>query len=171
MAIRPATSRDIPAIHDIYVEAVLTTTATYDYEPRPLEDRITWFEDHRRAGLPIFVAEGHEGVIQGWSALSRFHDRHGYRFTVENSIYVGAAHQGRGHGKALLQALIQSGAECGYHCVVACIDAANDISVRLHASCGFEHVGHLRRVGYKFDRWLDVLYMQRFLQPPKPSPG
>lgn len=163
MIIRQANRRDIPAIHEIYTEAVLTTTATYDYEPRPLEHRIAWFDDHEKLDLPIFVSEGPGGEIQGWSALNRFHDRPGYRYTVENSIYVAAAFRGRGVGKALLPPLIQAGAERGYQCVIACIDATNEVSIRLHAGCGFETMGRLKRVGYKFERWLDVVYMQRFL--------
>src|SRR4051812_30692344 len=105
MNIRPATRADIPAILEIYNDAVLTTTATYDYEPRPLQHRIQWFEDHERARLPMFVAE-ENGKVIGWSSLSKFHDRPGYQFTVENSIYVAASARGRGVGKLLLTPLI-----------------------------------------------------------------
>ena len=108
MKIRTATRADVPAILDIYNDAVLTTTATYDYEPRSLQHRIQWFDDHERIGFPIFVAEDDQGKIVGWSSLSRFHDRKGYQFTCENSIYVAAHARGRGVGKLLLEPLIES---------------------------------------------------------------
>ena len=101
MNVRPATREDLPAILEIYNEAVLTTTASYDYEPRTLEHRIAWFEDHARGNFPVFVAVNADGRVAGWSSLSRFHDRMGYRFTTENSIYVAADQRGRGVGKLL----------------------------------------------------------------------
>src|ERR1051325_3905746 len=99
---RPALRTDLSAILEIYNDAVLTTTATYDYEPRPLQHRIQWFEDHEKANLPMFVAEDDGGKVVGWSSLSKYHDRPGYRFTVENSIYVAANARGKGVGKLLL---------------------------------------------------------------------
>src|SRR5207237_3106331 len=98
MYIRPATKADLAGILEIYNEAVLNTTASYDYEPRSLEHRIAWFEEHQRQKYPVFVATTEQGNIVGWSSLSRFHDRMGYRFTAENSIYVAAEQRGRGIG-------------------------------------------------------------------------
>ena len=162
LRIRPARREDCPAILDIYNDAVLTTTASYDIEPRSLEHRYAWFEDHTQNDYAIFVAEL-AGVIAGWSSLSRFHDRFGYRFTAENSIYVAAPHRGRGLGTALLPPLLEAAHKRGLHSIIAVIDASNDASVRLHARFGFSQVGHFREVGHKFGRWLDVLYMQKFL--------
>jgi phosphinothricin acetyltransferase len=87
----------------------------------------------------------------------------GYRFTSENSVYVAADQRGKGIGKLLLAPLIPSGQERGIHAVLAVIDADNAISIRLHQSFGFEKVGHFKQVGFKFDRWLDVVYMERLL--------
>ena len=161
--IRPARREDCPAILQIYNDAVLTTTATYDYEPRSLEHRQSWFEDHKRTGFPIFVAMNEREEIVGWSALNRYHDRKGYQFTSENSIYIAAGHRGRGIGKLLLAPLIESARKLGLHAIIAAIDGENEASVRLHARFGFLHVGRFQQVGYKFNRWLDVVYMELLL--------
>lgn len=160
--IRPAVLADCPAILDIYNEAVLTTTASYDYEPRTLEHRLAWFEDHRRHDYAIFVAEV-DGRVVGWSSLSRYHDRPGYRFTAENSVYIAASHRGQGLGRLLMLPLLQAARDRGLRAIIAVIDASNEASVRLHTSLGFEKVGHFRQVGFKFERWLDVAYFELLL--------
>ncbi len=163
--VRRATAADVPAILEIYNDAVIHTTASYDYEPRTLEQRMAWFEDHRKHDYAIFVAV-HDRQVVGWSALNRYHDRMGYQFTAENSIYIAAPMRGRGVGKQLLPPLIQAARERSLHVIVAAIDASNEVSVRLHARFGFETVGHFKQVGFKFGRWLDVVYMQLLLTPP-----
>src|SRR4051812_13487436 len=130
--VRPARLEDMPGVLDIYNDAVLTTTASYDYEPRSLEHRFAWFKEHETANYPVFVAE-QSGQIIGWSALNRFHDRMGYRFTVENSVYVAAAVRGRGVGTLLMTPLIHAAQTRSFHAILAVIDAANEASVRLHA--------------------------------------
>jgi L-amino acid N-acyltransferase len=164
--VRKAVREDCPCILEIYNDAVLNTTATYDYQPRTLEHRQSWFDDHQRTGLPIYVASDSEEHIVGWSALNRYHDRIGYRFTSENSIYVAADHRGRGIGKLLLPPLIEDAKELGLRAIIAAIDSENPASIRLHARFGFEPVGHFRKVGYKFNRWLDVVYMELLLPDP-----
>jgi len=163
MKIRPATAEDLPDILDIYNEAVLNTTASYDYAPRSLEHRIAWFEDHVKNNYPVFVAVSADGRVVGWSSLSRFHDRMGYRFTSENSVYVAADQRGRGIGKLLMSPLIEGARERGFHAIIGAIDAANEASIRLHASFGFVKVGLFKEVGVKFGRWLDVVYMELLL--------
>ena len=163
MNVRPATCDDLPGILEIYNEAVLNTTATYDYEPRTLEHRIAWFDDHTRSHYPVFVAVNEEGRIVGWSSLNRYHDRKGYQFTTENSVYVAADQRGKGIGKLLMQPLIEAARQRGVHAILAGIDAENQASIRLHASFGFVKVAHFRQVGFKFDRWLDVVYMELLL--------
>lgn len=158
--IRPAERRDLQAILDIYNEAVLNTTASYDYEPRTLEHRTAWFEDHQRQEFPIFVAVDSAGQVVGWSALNPFHSRIGYQFTTENSIYIAASHRGQGIGKLLMPPLIEGARKRGLHAIIAAIDASNEASIRLHARFGFEKVAHLKQVGFKFGRWLDVVYME-----------
>ena len=161
--IRRAVRSDCPGILDIYNDAVLKTTATYDYEPRPLEHRLAWFDDHQRTGHAIFVAEAADGRIVGWSALNRYHDRMGFRFTAENSVYVAEGCRGQGLGARLLEPLIPAAAEIGIRAILAAIDAQNTASLRLHARFGFEQVGLFKRVGFKFDRWLDVAYLERWV--------
>jgi phosphinothricin acetyltransferase len=163
MHIRPAIHTDLPGILEIYNDAILTTTASYDYEPRTLEQRRQWFDDRARDGYPVFVAESDTGRVVGWSALNPFHDRAGYRFTAENSVYVAADSRGRGLGKLLLAPLIEGATARGLHAIIAAIDAENAASIRLHAAFGFEKVGHFKQTGFKFGRWLDVVYMERLV--------
>ncbi len=163
MQVRPATRDDLPAIHAIYNEAVLNTTASYDYEPRPFDYRVGWFQEHEKQRLPVFVATNEQSQVVGWSSLSRYHDRKGYQFTVENSVYVAAESRGRGIGSLLMPPLIDSARHLGLHAIIAAIDAENEASVRLHARFGFVTVGHFKQVGFKFGRWLDVVYMERLI--------
>lgn len=158
--IRPADRADLPAILAIYNEAVLTTTASYDYEPRSQEAQEAWFDDHATRNLPVLVAESDAGEILGWSTLSTFRPRPGYRFTCENSVYVAASARGRGLGKRLLAPLIEDARRLGFRSIIAVIDARNEVSLRLHENFGFERAALLRNVGYKFDRWLDIVFMQ-----------
>jgi phosphinothricin acetyltransferase len=167
LTVRRARRDDCPAILAIYNDAVLTTTASYDYEPRTLEHRQDWFDAHQREDYAIFVAEavspdGSKRIL-GWSALNKFHDRMGYRFTAENSVYVAAEARGRGVGAALLGPLVSAAQACGLHAILAVIDAQNEASLRLHAKFGFEQVGLFKQVGFKFGRWLDVAYLEKLL--------
>jgi phosphinothricin acetyltransferase len=166
ITVRRARRADCPGILAIYNEAVLQTTATYDYEPRTLAHRHDWFDAHERDRFAVYVAETPTGEIVGWSALNKYHDRVGYRFTCENSVYVAAPWRGRGLGRQLLSPLLEAARERGLHAIIACIDAQNNASLRLHRSFGFEPVGLFKRVGYKFDRWLDVAYLELLIHPP-----
>ncbi|MBM3848381.1 MAG: N-acetyltransferase family protein [Verrucomicrobia bacterium] len=161
--IRPATAADLPSISRIYNDAVLNTTATYDYEPEPISRRAKWFEEHQRDRMPVLVAVDGREEILGWASLSPFHNRPGFQFTAENSLYVDAAHRGKGLGGALLRDLLPLGCSRGLKVVVAGIDGSNEVSIRLHEKQGFTVAGRLKRAGYKFGRWLDLVYMQKFL--------
>jgi phosphinothricin acetyltransferase len=163
MTVRPATEADLPGILEIYNDAVLHTTASYDYEPRTLEHRRAWFQERQRDQYPVYVAVEEDGRVVGWSALNPFHARIGYRFTSENSVYVAANRRGQGIGRALLGPLLEAGKARGLHAILAVIDADNEASIRLHAQFGFEKVGHFKQVGFKFGRWLDVVYMEKLL--------
>jgi len=163
--IRRARRADCEGILAIYNDAVLRTTGSYDEEPPSLDHRMAWFDAHERDDLAVFVAEeGADGPkpgrIVGWSALNRYHDRAGYRFTAENSVYVAEDRRGLGLGSRLLAPLLPAAEARGLHAVIAVIDASNPASLRLHARHGFETVGHLREVGFKFGRWLDVMLME-----------
>lgn len=171
MQIRPATTADLPAILAIYNEAVLNTTATADYTPSTLEARTAWYEERKQRGLPILVAE-ESGTILGWSSLSPYHARIGYRFSAEVSVYVAAEARGQGIGKKLLPPLIEAGRACGLHLLIASIDSENEASIRLHAANGFTIAGAINEVYTKFGRWLGVVYMELRLSdtPAPPMP-
>ena len=128
-----------------------------------MEQRITWFDEHQKQGYPVFVAENEEGAVVGWSALNQYRDRAGYRYTTENSIYVGAPWRGRGIGRLLMPPLIEAARGRNLHVILAGIDADNEVSIRLHAAFGFQKVALFKQVGFKFGRWLDVVYMELLL--------
>ena len=163
MKIRPATFEDVPALLEIYNDAVLHTTASYDYEPKTLAERTAWLAHHQQEGYAVFVAVDPAGRVVGWSSLSRFREKIGYQFTAENSLYVAASHRGQGLGKLLLAPLIPAARQRGLRVILALIDAENTASRRLHARFGFEQVAHLKQAGFKFGRWLDVIYMELLL--------
>jgi L-amino acid N-acyltransferase len=163
--IRVATSADLGTINDIYNHYVMHSTCTYQEEPEPLEGRREWFQRHGDRH-PVIVAEA-DGQVIGWGSLSPFHPRSAYRRTVENSVYVHHQQHRRGIGSLLLQELITRGRGLGHRAIIAGIDASQPASVALHAKFGFEKVGHLKQVGFKFDRWLDVIYMELLLKEQK----
>jgi L-amino acid N-acyltransferase len=157
-AIRPATKSDLAAINDIYNHYVLHSTCTYQEEPEPLDGRRRWFHHHGEQ-YPVIVAVA-DGQIVGWGSLSAYHERSAYRRTVENSIYVHHQRHRQGVGSLLLQELIVRSRNLGHHVIIAGIDGEQTASVALHAKFHFQKVGHLKQVGFKFNRWLDVIYMQ-----------
>ena len=161
ITIRPALREDCAAINDIYNHYVRHDTCTYQTEPDTLSERHAWFEKHG-VGHPVLVAEG-GGEVLAWGALSAFHPRAGYRFSVEDSLYVRHDRQQRGLGKALLAELLRAARSHGHHTVIALISADKANSIALHEKFGFSSIGVLRQAGYKFETWLDVAYLQLML--------
>jgi L-amino acid N-acyltransferase len=167
VTIRKAALTDLPAITEIYNEAVLTTTATFDNQPKTLKEQEIWFNSHNQKH-PILVAETHAGVI-GWASLSEWSTRCAYADTAEISIYIKEVFRNQGIGKQLMKKLILAGERCGLHTVLSRIVEGNDSSIHLHEKAGFVNVGTMREVGYKFDKLLDVRIMQLIYdQVPKP---
>lgn len=161
MRIRDAVTDDVPAITAIYDREVLTGTATFDLQPpgeTPHRQRIAAADPLR----PILVLDL-DDIIVAWAALVDHSARTGWRSTAEIVIYVADGHQGRGLGRALLDALIHRARDVGLHALVARITADNTASLVLHERCGFTRVGVLPEVGRKFDRWLDVVVMHRLI--------
>jgi phosphinothricin acetyltransferase len=158
---RPATLDDAAAISAIYNHYVRHSTATYEETPESLDERLRWMEGHG-PHHPVIVAED-AGNVSGWASLSRFHSRCAYRFTVENSVYVHPDHLRKGIGRALMIDLIAAARALGHHTIIAGISADQEPSLRLHTGLGFVEVARLREVGFKFGRWLDVVYMQLML--------
>lgn len=160
VAIREATAADLSAINEIYNHYVATSTATYDESPVTLGEREAWWAEHQPPFEVLVLDE--DGQIAGWASMSRFRSRCAYRYTCEDSIYLRPAIQGRGWGKRLLGALLERAAASGaFRSCVAGVSADQTTSIRLHEGLGFERVAHLREVGFKFGRWLDVVYLQR----------
>jgi phosphinothricin acetyltransferase len=163
ITVRPAECADLSAMLEIYNDAVLHTTASADLEPRTFESHTVWYQEHKRDGYPVFVAATREGQVVGWSSLSQYRERYGYRFTAEDSVYIHPAWRGRGIGKLLIPPLIEAGRAQGLHVLLAGITADNEASLRLHARFGFEPVAHFHETIHKFGRWLDLVYMERIL--------
>jgi len=160
--IRPATEADIPAILAIYNDAVLNTAAIWNDDVVDLDNRLAWFAARQAQGYPVLVAaEGDE--VLGYASYGDFRAFQGYRFTVENSIYVASAARGRGAGTALLAALVAHAAQNGKHVMVAGIEAGNDVSIRLHERHGFVETARMPELGFKFGRYLDLVFLQKAL--------
>lgn len=159
--IRPAEPRDLPGILAIYALAVETGLASFELAAPDLDEMTRRHAAIVGAGFPYLVAE-RDGAVLGYSYAGPYRPRPAYRFTVENSVYVAETARGQGVGRALIAALIEACAARGIRQMVAVIgDSANDASIRLHASAGFEHAGLMRSVGFKFGRWVDSVLMQR----------
>ena len=158
IVVRDATEADLAAINDIYNHYVLHSTCTYQEVPETIESRRQWF-GHHGAQHPVIVAE-RAGQVIGWGSLSPYHPRSAYRFTVENSVYIHHDHHRQGVGSMILEDLIKRARTLGHRVIIAGIDAGQVASVALHNKFGFEKVGHMKQVGYKFGRWLDVIYME-----------
>src|SRR5687768_11859941 len=162
MHIREAEHKDLKIILDIMNDAILNTTSVYDYGIRNDDFVLNWFSKKHLDNMPVLVCEindqavayGSYGIFRAWDA---------YKFSVEHSIYVHKNFQGQGIGKQLLIALIDKAKTDGYHTMIAGIDAVNQKSCDFHKKLGFFEVGRFKEVGYKFDRWLDLVFMQKML--------
>lgn len=162
ITIRHATENDLAEILAIYNDVIVNTTAVYDYEPHTMEMRQQWFRTKQDQGFPVFVAVENERVV-GLSSIGPFRAWAAYKFSVENSVYVVSNKRGQGIGKLLLPPLISAARELKLHTIIAGIDATNGSSLKLHEQFGFKEVAHFTEVGYKFDRWLDLKFLQLIL--------
>jgi phosphinothricin acetyltransferase len=163
MRIEDATDDDLPAVVAIYNEVIRTSTAIYREEPATLEERRAWNDTRKTNGYPLLVARTDDAAVAGFATFGDFRAWPGYRFTVEHSVHVAEGQRGRGIGTALMRVLLERGTALGKHVMVAGIDADNAGSIRMHERLGFEATGHLTQVGWKFGRWLDLVFMQRQL--------
>lgn len=159
--LRDATVADLDAINDIYNHYVRHCTCAWEDRPSTPAERREWFDSHG-SKYPIVVVTI-EGEVAGWGSLSPFHRRSGYRFTVEDSIYIRPEAQGRGLGKMILADLIERAKKLGYRSILALISADQKPSLVLHEKFGFTRCAYLPQVGFKFEQWLDVVYMQKML--------
>lgn len=160
--VRAASDADLDAILAIYNHAVLHTTASYDSLPRSAGKQRDWFAAKQAAGHPVLVAQ-QAGEVVGYASYGPFRAWDGYRFTVEHSVYAHEKARRQGIASALLRALVAQAQAQQLHLMVGAIDAANTGSIELHRRLGFEEAGVLREAGYKFGRWLDLLFMTKKL--------
>jgi phosphinothricin acetyltransferase len=167
--IRDVTVDDAAAIAEIYAHHVLYGTATYDIDPPSAEETSTKIERITGAGWPFIVVVA-EGEVAGYAYVTQFRDRAAYRFACEDSIYVHPERMGRGIGKALITALCERAEAAGFRQIIAVIGGGEPASVGVHRACGFEKVGELHAVGWKKERWLTSVYMQRSLGPGSNQP-
>jgi len=162
ITLRDALESDLPAILEIYNDIILTTTAIYSEEPHTLQMRLDWFNERKQAGFPVIVAE-QNGVLVGFATYGKFRVWPCYRFTVEHSLYVHNDSRGQGISKILLQEIISLAKSAGMHAVIAGVDSENDISLQLHFKFGFTQVARFKEVGFKFGRWLDLIFLELML--------
>jgi phosphinothricin acetyltransferase len=160
MELRDAAEGDLAGLTAIYNDVIATSTAIYSSVPVTLEDRRNWWRARIASGYPVLVAVDQSGVT-GFATFGDFRSWPGYRFTVEHTVHVRADRRGGGVGTRLVQALFPRATALGKHMMIAGVDAANTASIRFHERLGFDQAGLLREVGYKFDRWLDLVFLQR----------
>jgi len=165
VAVRDATESDLAAITAIFNDVLATSTAIYMDQPVTLADRAAWWRSRVDADYPVLVAQDESGIV-GFASFGPFRAPVGYRFTVEQSVYVRNDRRGRGIGGNLVRALVERARRLGTHTMIAGVDADNAASLRFHERLGFERVAHFREVGYKFGRWLDLIFLQRSLGKP-----
>lgn len=155
-----------PAMLEILNDAIVNSTALYDYRPRGPESMEAWFAAKAAGGFPAWAAIDERGALLGFASYGTFRVRPAYKYSVEHSVYVHHAARGRGVGRALMQRLIASAAEQQLHTLIGGIDASNEASIAFHEKLGFVHTGTIKQAGFKFGRWLDLAFYQLILATP-----
>jgi L-amino acid N-acyltransferase len=167
MELRPITEKQLPEILDIFNDAILNSTALYDYKTRSMDTMQVWYNDKIVHNCPMVGAFDDAGALLGFATYGLFRVRPAYKYTVEHSVYVRADKRGLGLGKALLREIIGKAVKQDFHVMVGVIDASNDVSIHLHEKEGFVLTGVMKEVGYKFEKWLDAAFYQLVLPTPK----
>jgi L-amino acid N-acyltransferase YncA len=162
LIIRPAELKDLASITDIYNQAILNTTATFDTRTKTIEEQKAWFDKHGQKYPVLLGLE--DNKIVGWASLSAWSDRCAYADTAEISLYVRKGERGKSIGRQLSEAILKAGKEAGLHTAIARIAEGNDASIHLAESLGFKHIGVMKEVGRKFGKLLDVYLMQIFFE-------
>ena len=159
MEIRDAVEADLRRITEIYNEVLTTSTAIFNDRPATVEERIDWWKGRVEQGYPLLVAV-EDGAVLGFATFGDFRSWPGYRFTVEGTIHIHSAARRKGVGAELLSALLERAKAAGKHVMIAGVDALNTASLNFLEGHGFERVGHLHEVGYKFDKFLDLIFLE-----------
>ncbi|SMF44605.1 GNAT family N-acetyltransferase [Pseudogulbenkiania subflava] len=158
--------RHAAAILDIFNDAIVNSTALYDYKPRPAESMVSWFETKRKGGFPVIGIEGSDGQLLAFGSYGTFRAWPAFKYSVEHSVYVHKDYRGQGLGNTVMKALIAAARQNDVHAMMGGIDASNAGSIALHERLGFKHVATLPEVGFKFGRWLDLAFYQLLLDTP-----
>jgi len=161
--IRQAIKEDILSILEIINFEIEHSTSVYDYKKESLENKIEWFEKKKKDKLPVLVAEQDNNIL-GYGTFGIFRPWDGYQFSIEHSIYIDKDSRAKGIGKEIMKELIQIAIKLKYHTMIAGIDANNAKSIQFHLNFGFLEVGRFNQIGFKFDKWLDLIFMQLFLK-------
>jgi L-amino acid N-acyltransferase len=170
MQIRDAVQADFEQITAIYNEVLTNSTAIYNDRPATVEERVSWWRSRVSQGFPVLVAA--DGLqVAGFATFADFRAWPGYRFTVEGTVHIHSSTRGQGVGTSLLRAILAQAHALGKHVMIAGVDSENAASLRFLERFGFERVGQLREVGYKFDRFLDLVFLQYWITPPKKGPA
>ena len=164
--LRSCTEEQLPEILDIYNEAILNTTALYDYKTRTMETMDAWYAEKIKGNYPIIGAFDEQNTLLGFATYGQFRVRPAYKYTIEHSVYVRTDKRGAGLGKILLNELILKATQQDYHVLMGVIDSLNETSIYLHQKAGFTFCGTLKEVGYKFGKWLDADFYQLALKTP-----
>src|SRR4051794_39098585 len=162
ITIRNATENDLQQMLEIYNEIIENTTAVFQYQLHTPEQRKEWFIKKQEENYPVFVAE-ENNMVNGFSTFGQFRNWQAYKYSVENSVYVKADCRGKGIGKLLLVPLIKEAKQMQLHTIIAGIVANNEASIALHKQFGFVEVAHFKEVGFKFNKWLDLKFLQLML--------
>jgi L-amino acid N-acyltransferase len=171
MELRPCTEQQLPEILDIFNDAILNSTALYDYKTRTLDMMHAWYADKQKGNFPIVGAFDENNLLLGFSTYGMFRVRPAYKYTLEHSVYIRPDKRGQGLGKILLREIIKKAEEQNYHILVGVIDASNTISMKLHEKEGFVLTGIMKEVGFKFGKWLDAAFYQLILKTPEHPVG
>lgn len=155
------------AILDIMNEAIENSTALYDYVRRPHESMVRWFDTKRAGDFPVLGAVDDAGTLLGFASYGTFRPWPAYKYSVEHSVYVEKGHRGRGVGRALLRELIARAERHDIHVLIGGIDRDNHASIELHEKLGFKHAGTIHHAGFKFGRWLDLVFYELLLETPR----
>lgn len=155
------------AILEILNEAIVNSTALYDYTPRPRESMVGWFNTKATGQFPVIGALNDAGHLMGFASYGPFRAWPAYKYSVEHSLYIHKDHRGKGLGLTLMQGLIAAATKQQYHVMIGGIDVTNAASIALHKKLGFIHAGTIKQAGFKFGRWLDLSFYQLLLETPR----
>jgi L-amino acid N-acyltransferase len=166
MELKNCTRHHAAPILDILNEAIVNSTALYDYTPRTIQNMEQWFDNKEKGSYPVIGLFNENGILVGFGSYGAFRAWPAYKYTVEHSLYIHKDFRGNGFGRIILSEIISQAGKQNYHNLIAGIDSTNQISITLHKSLGFEYCGIIKHAGYKFSRWLDLEFYQLILSTP-----